>query len=100
VKGKRLPEDFVMPEDWKLWAQQKRGWVWADVETEAENFTDYWLARGHAATSRDWRRTWQTWIRNSKRPDGIHKGGNSARAGPVDMSEYKRRLERIGKAEG
>jgi hypothetical protein len=97
----RLPDDFTVPDDWKDWARQTRGWAVADIETEAANFTDYWQARGSGAAKRDWRKTWQTWVRNSKRPDGSHR--NDRKAGPEEVREAQLRAadtyDRIGRSD-
>lgn len=96
VSPRRLPDDFVMPDDWKQWARETRGWPPPDLETEAANFVDYWQARGSGAAKRDWRKTWQTWVRNSKRPDGSFR--NVAEV-PFDKTEYQARLAKIGRTE-
>jgi hypothetical protein len=89
---RRLPDDFAVPDDWKEWARETRGWSAADIATEAANFTDYWQARGSGAAKRDWRKTWQTWVRNSKRADGSHR--NDRKLTPDEM-----RTRQIGLAE-
>lgn len=97
----RLPDDFSMPADWKEWARETRGWSAADIETEAANFIDYWQARGSGAAKRDWRKTWQTWVRNSKRPDGTHR--NDRKLTPDELKERDLRnaefYDRIGRAD-
>lgn len=97
VSPRRLPDDFAMPAEWKDWARDCRGWSASDIETEAANFCDYWQARGSGAAKLDWRKTWQTWVRNSKRPDGNHR--NAPSSGHFDKSEYEARLAKIGRQE-
>lgn len=75
---RRLAQDFEMPADWKDWARQERGWAPAEIESEAANFIDYWLARGAGSAKRDWRRTWHNWVRNARRPDGPHRNARPA----------------------
>jgi len=63
-RGTRLPDDFIVPDDWLQWAKSERPSVSARVE--AEKFVDYWRsATGQKATKRDWEATWRNWIRNS-----------------------------------
>lgn len=101
VSPRRLPDDFVMPDDWKDWARDKRGWSTADIETEAENFTDYWQARGSGATKRDWRKAWQTWVRNSKRADGNHRNDKPLSESDVRAGQERTAAlyERMGRAD-
>lgn len=81
-KAERLPNDFDMPEPWKAWAASERGWQRPEVETEAANFADYWQAKGGANARRvDWRKTWQNWVRNSRR--------DSARSVPQSQPAWK-----------
>lgn len=98
----RLPDDFAMPDDWKLWAKAQRGWGAETLATEAENFADYWQARAVGAVKRDWRKAWQNWVRNSNRPDGPFRDFGPART-PIEraqqQAEYADRLKRIGRAE-
>lgn len=69
-RGTRLAPDFEMPLEWLRWACDKRFWTDAEAKAEGELFCDYWTSRGGVMV--DWRKCWQTWVRNSKRPDG-HK---------------------------
>ncbi|MDT9600053.1 hypothetical protein [Sphingosinicella rhizophila] len=100
-RAQRLPDDFAMPEDWKLWAGAERGWDPKAIETEAANFADYWQARGSGAAKRDWRKAWQHWVRNAKRPDGGHReaAARTPEQHAKAAEEHAARLERIGRAE-
>mgnify|MGYP000199121159 CR=1 FL=1 len=61
-RGTRLPDDFVMPEDWKPYAAGK-GHPPAVIEREAEKFTLHWQTKtGKDATKIDWRKAWQKWV--------------------------------------
>jgi hypothetical protein len=72
-RGHRLPADFCLPEDWRDWAISKRKWEPAVVSEEAEGFAAYWQSKsGKDATKMDWFKTWQNWVRNSRRPDGTY----------------------------
>jgi hypothetical protein len=65
VRATRLPKDWILPGEWKAWAQEAR----PDVNpcAEAEKFADYWHSKGGpGATKTDWFATWRNWIRNSK----------------------------------
>ena len=63
-QGQRLPLDFVLPDDWKIWAEQRRPDL--DITDEAEKFADYWHSKaGAEAFRKDWAATWRNWIRNA-----------------------------------
>lgn len=71
AQGSRLPLDFVVPEDWKVWAATERKWDRETVETEAASFVDHWHAKpGKDGTKTDWLATWRNWVRGSRRPNG------------------------------
>ena len=62
--GDRLPLDFVLPDDWKSWAEQRRPDL--NITDEAEKFADYWRGKaGKEAFRTDWAATWRNWIRNA-----------------------------------
>lgn len=63
-----LPADFILPDDWILWAREKRLWSERDAREEGDMFVDYWRGTGKGMT--DWRSTWQNWVRRSSRPNG------------------------------
>jgi hypothetical protein len=70
-RGHRLPADFTLPSDWRDWAVSKRKWEPSVAAEEGEAFAAYWQAKSGAdATKMDWFKTWQNWVRNSRRPDG------------------------------
>ena len=73
TRGSRLPHDWVLPDDWCLLAREKRFWTIEDTQEEAAAFADYWHSRaGAGAVKVDWKLTWQSWVRNSRRPNGTH----------------------------
>ena len=75
-RGTRLADDFEMPEDWIAWAVSKRGWTRAEAVEEGECFTRYWQAKsGRDACKRDWPKTWQNWVVNSRRQSGVRGNG-------------------------
>lgn len=57
----RLPEDWRLPREWGLWAVQQ-GMDEPTVRREADQFKDHHI--GHGNTMLDWKRAWQTWVRN------------------------------------
>jgi hypothetical protein len=60
-RGTRLPNDFVMPEEWKQYAL-KRGHSQATVDREAQKFTLHFQTKtGRDATKINWERAWQKW---------------------------------------
>jgi hypothetical protein len=72
-RGSRLPADFALPKDWRDWAVSKRKWEPDAAGEEGEAFAAYWQAKsGKDAVKMDWFKTWQNWVRNSRRPDGSY----------------------------
>lgn len=68
-KGSRLPADWVLPDDWRVWAQEKRPDL--DPLVTAESFKDWWLsAAGSKGVKLDWFATWRNWVRNQKTSNG------------------------------
>jgi uncharacterized protein YdaU (DUF1376 family) len=60
----RLPSDWVLPDEWREWAEINFAPDRAAVLAEAERFRDYWLAAaGSKGLKRDWFATWRTWCR-------------------------------------
>jgi hypothetical protein len=51
-----------LPDDWTEYCIQRR----PDLKPHEvfEDFCDYWIGRGE--TMVDWKRTWQTWVRNAR----------------------------------
>jgi hypothetical protein len=73
-RGHRLAADWGPPEDWIEWAIGERQWTPSAAREEAEIFANYWHSRpGQGATKLDWRKTWQNWVRNSRRPNGDYR---------------------------
>lgn len=63
-RGARLPDDFVVPSEWREWAADKAPRFVAMIDHEAEKFSDYWRASaGAKARKRDWAATWRNWWR-------------------------------------
>jgi len=69
-RGTRLSPDW-RPSDADRGYARSLGWSDSQVDAEAENFRDYWVAKaGKDAAKADWPRTWARWIRNSKTKPG------------------------------
>lgn len=72
AKGSRLPADWVLPDDWRAWAQAERSDL--DVTKTAADFADYWHAKpGKDGRKSDWLATWRRWVRNQY---GAKSGAN------------------------
>lgn len=64
-RGTRLPEDWVIPDDWVAWAlAERKDWTAPHVLGVAAQFADYW--RGKGETRADWLATWRNWVRRDK----------------------------------
>lgn len=69
--GKRLPDDWEIPQEWADWASKERKWHPADVRKEAEVFANHWQSKsGKDAAKLDWRKTWMNWVRSGFKQDG------------------------------
>ena len=97
-RGHRLPDDWTPPDDWIEWAIAERRWTPTATREEAEIFANYWQARtGQGATKLDWRKTWQNWVRNSRRPNGDYVL-STATVDPRDQLERTAALyDRMGR---
>ncbi len=61
ARGTRLPDDWMLPEDWKQWALAT-GLRAPEVVREALRFKNYWTsATGAKGIKLNWERTWQNW---------------------------------------
>lgn len=66
-RGSRLANDWVLPEEWKLWADKERPDL--NAKQVAEQFRDFWCAKpGKDGVKLDWQATWRNWVRNQKSP--------------------------------
>ncbi|OAF05445.1 hypothetical protein AYJ54_00635 [Bradyrhizobium centrolobii] len=65
-RGERLPPDWTPAEVERNFAR-KLGWSETQIDAEAANFRDYWIAKpGSGGVKLDWPATWRKWIRSSK----------------------------------
>lgn len=63
--GKRLANDWVLPNEWEYWANKERPDL--NAAQVADQFKDYWIAQpGQKGTKLDWEATWRNWVRNTK----------------------------------
>lgn len=97
-RASRLPDDFHAPREWLEWAIDKRRWTPADAAEEAEIFCNYWQSRsGSQATKLDWFKTWQNWVRNSRRPDGDYQAPRPMVSSREHMERTAALYERMGR---
>jgi hypothetical protein len=77
-RGSRLPDGFVVPEDWReeaAAARKEAGLARADLALEAVKFANYWPAQSGARGAKaDWRKAWIVWalsenVKISNEPD-------------------------------
>lgn len=61
-KATRLAQDWVLPEEWGIWAEQFN-LTTEQIVTEGQKFKDYWHSTGK--TKVDWQATWRNWIRTA-----------------------------------
>lgn len=65
-KGERLSEIWS-PSDADRDFARKLGWSETQIDAEAANFRDYWIAKpGSGGCKLDWPATWRKWTRSSK----------------------------------
>lgn len=62
-KETRIPDDFLLPDDWVDWVKEKRPELSKQSIVDLfDGFKDHHLAKGSRFL--DWRRAWQMWVRN------------------------------------
>ena len=103
-RGTRLPDDWVLPSEWRQWARERRGWSDAEISEEAEIFANYWQAKsGSGACHTSWAKTWKNWVIRSHRPSGIRTAPKSAEPLTVEQLHsairFRRDIGDEGKAE-
>lgn len=71
ARASRLPPAMQLPDDWLAYAQERRRWDVATTEDVLADFIEHWSNRTDARAAKiDWAKTWQTWVRRDRRPDG------------------------------
>ena len=97
-RATRLDRDWTLPPEWADWATDKRRWEPADTIEEAANFAAYWQTKAKDATKLDWCKTWQVWVRNSRRPDGTyHRSAGPMVSNREHMERTAALYERMGR---
>lgn len=92
----QLPEGWMPDEELLAWAEVN-GVTRESALLETEQFIDHWHGKGERR--KDWRATWRTWIRNSKRwgisKPLVHKNGHKQGGmSPREILAAADRLER------
>jgi hypothetical protein len=65
LRGSRLANDWVLPNDWEYWANKERPDL--NAAQIADQFKDFWCSKaGKDAVKLDWLATWRNWVRNQK----------------------------------
>ena len=76
ARATRLPNDWVLTEDLKAWAEAERPDV--DAVEQAKQFRDYWVAKpGKDGRKLDWTATWRNWIRNQRASKPTHQSATA-----------------------
>ena len=61
--GRRLPDNWTLPESWQNWALHNRQWTSERVRQVAEVFHLYWRSKpGAHGISDDWEARWRLWV--------------------------------------
>jgi hypothetical protein len=65
-RGERLSPDWSPTDADRAFARDL-GWSNSQIDSEAANFRDYWIAKpGAGGCKLDWPATWRKWVRSSK----------------------------------
>lgn len=91
----QLPDGWTPDDELLQWAEAN-GVNRINALLETEQFTDHWTGKGERR--KDWRATWRTWIRNSKRW-GISKttlNGHSRNNDPIAAMSVADEFRRQG----
>jgi hypothetical protein len=76
-RGTRLPDDFVVPDEWLAWARERYPGV--NLRVEASRFVNYWHSKaGPDSRKRDWEATWRNWIIKADEMRGSRPGARPA----------------------
>jgi len=66
-RASRLPAAWVLPQDWREWAQEHRRDI--DPDLTAAKFADFWHSKpGKDGCKLDWLATWRNWVREERPP--------------------------------
>lgn len=85
-RGARLSPDWSPSDADRAFAKQL-GWSDVQIDSEAANFRDYWIAKpGSGGCKLDWPATWRKWVRSSKvKPAGTAATVMPAFSTPADI---------------
>ena len=70
IQQKPLPDDWVLPDDFRERARKTRPDLTSRLDSIAENFADYHRSKG--TLSRCWASEWNRWIRRERQVDERH----------------------------
>lgn len=105
-RGTRLPPAMALPDDWLAYAQERRRWDRATTEDVLADFIEHWSNRTDTRAAKiDWTKTWQTWVRRDRRPDGSWSPNTGEwtperqRQSQVDAAALYRKLGRDSEAD-
>ena len=77
ARGSRLSADWVLPDDWAVWAKGERPDL--DPLAVSAQFRDHWVAKpGKDGRKADWLATWRNWVR-AQRVAVVHGGQATAK---------------------
>lgn len=81
-RGTRVASNWTLDAEGRAYAADL-GMAGPEIDREAVNFHDFWLAKAGAAGRKvDWPATWRTWARRAAESRGRMSGGRSARPPP------------------
>lgn len=87
MRATRLPDDWVLPTEWKEWAL-RIGLQPREVVREAAGFKSYWLnCAGGKGLKLRWELTWQVWCRRTLERAGRQPIEPETPGGAVPLAE-------------
>lgn len=87
-RGSRLPSDWELPSEWKLWASAERPDL--DIDAEAARFADHWHSQaGKDGIKLNWLCTWRNWIRRARAKVRRGRGALSGAAADFSSAKYE-----------
>lgn len=96
-RGTRLENPFVLPEEWRVFAERERPQF--DAMVEGQKFADYWHGvPGTRALKTDWYATWRNYVRSDLygRGQRAAKGRHETVTLAERACEYESLLQNIG----
>ena len=99
-RGSRIADDLTLSADWKLFAERERNWDSDAISAEFSLFHDYWRSQaGQRGVKVDWFATWRNWVRNSRRPNGLHTPVRENFDARESLQRTAALYERMGRAD-